>query len=288
MMRLRAIILGCGSSAGCPRIGGEDGFGDWGACDPNEPKNRRTRCSILIQRAHDEHGWNTKDLTTILVDTSPELRLQMTSVGVARVDAVLITHDHADQTHGIDDLRVLAYTGRRRVPVYIDADTAPDIQERFAYCFADNPKTGYPAILEACNMPAPGVNFAIDGPSGPIPVTSFLQEHGPVQSLGFRFGGPGGIAYSSDTNDLPPESFDQLQTLGAWIVDALRYEPHVSHAHLEKAVSWVSQVGATRGVLTNMHIDMDYQTVRTETPDHIEPAFDGMIVEVNANDVAHD
>ncbi len=282
-MLLRAIILGCGSSAGVPRIGGPDGAGDWGACDPNEPKNRRLRCGIAIQRAHDTLGWDADALTTVLVDTSPDLKAQLISAKIARADAVMITHDHADQTHGIDDLRVLALLDRRRVPVYVDqVRTSPALMRRFAYCFESNPETGYPAILDAREMPEAGTFIEIDGPTGSIPVAPFLQRHGPVDSLGFRFGREGGIAYSSDLNDLFDESIDLLTDVDTYIVDALRYRPHPSHAHMDLALEWIERVRATKGVLTNLHIDMDYATVLNETPENVMPAHDGMIIEAEA------
>jgi phosphoribosyl 1,2-cyclic phosphate phosphodiesterase len=273
---VRAIILGCGSSGGVPRIGGADGRGDWGDCDPEEPRNRRTRCSILVQRACDERGWEADELTTVLIDTAPELRLQMTREGCARVDAVLYTHDHADQTHGIDDLRALAIHARRQVRVWYDEDTSPDLTTRFAYCFEQEAGSPYPAILDGRRLPPPGEAFAVDGPTGPLPVTSFLQEHGHVPSLGFRVGP---IAYSSDLNDLPQESFGVVRGSEVWIVDALRYTPHPSHAHLDKALGWIERAGVPRGVLTNLHIDMDYRTLAAGLPKHVVPAFDGLRVE---------
>ncbi|MEM9232877.1 MAG: MBL fold metallo-hydrolase, partial [Pseudomonadota bacterium] len=151
-MRLRAIILGCGSSGGVPRPGGKDGQGDWGDCDPANPRNRRRRCSILVQRADPSKGWDTPDLTTILVDTSPDLREQLLSARVGRVDAVAWTHEHADQCHGIDDLRALVLAQRKRVPVWLHESTSPLLKSRFGYCFEDNSKTGYPAILDAHDL----------------------------------------------------------------------------------------------------------------------------------------
>ncbi|WP_031554108.1 MBL fold metallo-hydrolase [Parvularcula oceani] len=275
-MKLRAVILGSGSSGGVPRIGGADGRGNWGECDPQEPKNRRTRCSILVQRACEERGWNAEALTTVLIDTAPELRLQLTSVGCGRVDAVFFTHDHADQTHGIDDLRALALNTGKRVPVHVDPLTCPDLMDRFAYCFEQAQDSPYPAILDARRMPAPGETVEVDGPTGPVPVTPFLQEHGTVPSLGFR---TGPISYSSDLNDLPPESFEIVAGSEVWILDALRYRPHPSHVHLGRALDWLERLRIPRGVLTNLHVDMDYRTVAEETPEGVEPAYDGMIVE---------
>lgn len=280
-MTLRATILGCGSSGGVPRPGGPGGQGQWGACDPGNPKNRRMRCSLLVQQAHPQKGWDTDQLTTILVDTSPDLREQMLLARVTRLDAVLYTHDHADQCHGIDDLRAMALSMMRRIPVFIDADTAGELLSRFAYCFRQPPGSAYPPILDHHEMPPSGAAFAIDGPSGPVTVTPFLQYHGGVDSLGFVFGeGEGRLAYSSDVQDLPSESLSLLQDMQCWILDCLRYKEHPSHAHLDKALGWLKQANTMRGILTNLHVDLDYETLMSETPENVEPAYDGLTVEV--------
>ncbi len=231
--RLRVIILGSGSSGGVPRLGGADGGGDWGDCDPNEPKNRRTRCSILVQREHREFGFAHDKVTSVLVDTSPDMRAQLLNASCSRLDAVLFTHEHADQCHGIDDLRALALQMRKRIPVYIDEATSGALVDRFSYCFEQAPGSGYPPILDKRTMPECGETFLIDGPSGVIPVTAFLQFHGPVNSLGFRFGD---IAYTSDAVGLPEASFAALEGVKSWIVDALQYKPHKTHAHHQTSV----------------------------------------------------
>ncbi|WP_375203058.1 MBL fold metallo-hydrolase [Hyphococcus sp.] len=277
--KLRVIILGSGSSGGVPRFGGVDGKGDWGACDPNEPKNRRSRCSILVQREHPQFGFAHDKVTSVLVDTSPDMRTQLLAAQCSRLDAVLFTHDHADQSHGIDDLRVFALQMRRRIPVYIDDSTGGAIVDRFRYCFEQAPGSYYPPILDKRDMPACGKRFSVDGPSGPIPVEAFLQYHGGVNSLGFRFGD---IAYSSDVVGLPEESFAALSGVKAWIVDALQYQPHKTHAHLDLALEWLARIGPGRGILTNLHIHMDYQTLKNTLPAGVEPAFDGLTIEGNA------
>ena len=279
---LRVTILGSGSSGGVPRFGGPDGAGDWGACDPAEPKNRRTRCSILVQRAHEDHGYQHDQVTSVLVDTSPDMRAQLLAARCSRLDAVLYTHDHADQSHGLDDLRVFALQMRRRIPVYIDDDTGGRLIERFSYCFVQPPGSYYPPILDKIDMPPCGEGFRVAGPSGAIPAAAFLQYHGGVNSLGFRFGGPdGGVAYSSDVVGLPEESFAALEGVDTWIVDALQYKPHATHAHLELALEWIARVKPRRAILTNLHIHMDYQTLKRELPPNVEPAFDGMALEVS-------
>jgi phosphoribosyl 1,2-cyclic phosphate phosphodiesterase len=258
---LEFTILGCGSSGGVPRADGS-----WGACDPANPLNRRTRCSLLVRRV----GEGAERETTVLVDTSPDLARQTSAAGARRLDAVLMTHDHADQAHGIDDIRAFATRQRRRVPFWMDDDTGQTLTRRFSYVFEG--AGGYPAIAEPLRLPGHGEPWDIDGPSGPIPVLSFDQDHGPVRSNGFRFGD---VAYSSDLVDLPDESLEMLTGLEVWIVDALRYTPHPTHAHLARTLDWIAQVRPRRAILTNLHIDMDYETLRAELPEGVEPAHDG-------------
>ena len=276
--QLKLTILGSGSSGGVPRAGGFDGRGDWGACDPNEKKNYRTRCSILVQCIKTQDGEDPQQTTSVLVDTSPDMRAQLLAARCARVDAVLYSHDHADQANGIDDLRGFALSMRKQIPVYLDEDTAATLVSRFRYCFSQVAGSQYPAILEQRKMPACGNNFKIGGPSGEIPCTPFLQFHGSINSLGFRFGD---IAYSSDVVGFPEESFECLEGVDTWIVDALQYHPHATHAHLDLALEWIARVKPRRAILTNLHIHMDYQTLIRELPDGVEPAFDGMVLNVN-------
>ena len=256
-------ILGCGSSGGVPRADG-----DWGDCDPSNPKNARTRCGLAARLRSDagpEHE------TTILIDTSPDLRLQTASAGLKRVDAVLYTHDHADQVAGIDDLRVFFLRNRMRTRCFMDADTRASLTRRFGYVFEG--QGGYPAICDAVDLPELGSPFAIGGPSGAIPVTTFDQDHGDIKSVGYRIGD---VAYSSDVVGLPEASFEALDGVKVWIVDALRYRPHPTHASVETALRWIARVKPERAILTNLHVDLDYETLRRELPDGVEPAFDGL------------
>ncbi len=271
MASLEVTILGCGSSTGVPRLGGADGKGDWGACDPENPKNRRRRCSILLRRKQDGGE------TCILVDTAPDLREQLLSAGTTRMDGVLITHEHADQLHGIDDLRTMAYLMRRRIDVYSDRQAMESIRHRFGYCFHTPEGSDYPAILNGHGIPEPFRDFAIEGPGGPIVVTSFWQKHGRARSLGFRFGP---IVYSSDVNELDEDAFVALEGAELWIVDALRYTPHPTHANVATALEWIARVKPGRAVLTNLHMDLDYEMLRRELPAGVEPAYDGMVLEV--------
>lgn len=262
MSELEITILGCGSSGGVPR-----GDGDWGACDPADPRNRRSRCSALIRRR------SQSGETTVLIDTSPDLRSQMLAASVRQVDAVLFTHDHADQTHGIDDLRVFAMRRRQRIPAWMDQATHDALTHRFAYIFETI--QGYPAILEPQSLPAHGQTFEIDGDGGAVPVVTFDQAHGPIRSVGYRFGP---IAYSSDVSDLDDAALEAVRGCDLWIVDALRFTPHPTHAHVDKALDWIASAQVKRAVLTNLHIDLDYSALNAMLPDHVEAAYDGMVL----------
>jgi phosphoribosyl 1,2-cyclic phosphate phosphodiesterase len=259
---IEAVILGCGSSGGVPRADGA-----WGACDPSDPRNARTRCSLLVRRPAE----GATDETTVVVDASPEFRLQCVQAGVRRLDALLLTHDHADQCHGIDDIRAFALRQRRAIPCWGDAATCRSLQSRFGYIFLGEGL--YPAIADLFEAPPFGESWTIQGPSGPIPVSTFDQDHGPVRSLGYRFGG---LAYSSDVVDLPESAIEALQDLDVWIVDALRWTPHPTHAHVEKALGWIERVRPRRAILTNMHIDLDYAALAAALPPGVEPAYDGL------------
>jgi phosphoribosyl 1,2-cyclic phosphate phosphodiesterase len=265
-MKLRATILGSGSSGGVPRIGGH-----WGACDPNEPRNRRRRCSLLIE----QWDLDPAQKTTVLVDTSPDMRDQLLDANVGWIDGVLFTHDHADQCHGIDDLRMVAINGRRRVDVWMDAATEKTLTTRFGYCFEDA-GTGYPAILNAHRIERRGELIRVAGAGGTIEALPFDQDHGAIRSLGYRFGP---LAYSSDLVAMPEESFPLIDGVDCWIVDALRYTPHPTHAHVDLALEWIRRAKPRQGVLTNLHVDLDYRKLASELPEGVVPAYDGMVLE---------
>lgn len=256
---LEVVILGSGSSGGVPR-----GDGDWGDCDPAEPKNRRSRCSALIRR----HGPN--GVTSVLIDTSPDLRAQALAAGIRHVDAVLYTHDHADQTHGIDDLRVFAMRSRQRIPAWMDEATHQALTHRFGYIFET--VQGYPAILDAHLIPPHGVEWAVEGAGGAVPVTTFDQAHGPIRSVGYRCGP---VAYSSDVSDLDEAAIEAVRGCDLWIVDALRWTAHPTHAHVDRTLDWIARSGVRKAVLTNLHIDLDYDALSAVVPDNVEVAFDG-------------
>ena len=269
-MRLEVTILGCGSSGGVPRADG-----NWGACDPHDPKNRRSRCSMMIRRTSEEGPGRW---TTAVVDAAPEFRLQTAAAGAKRLDALLMTHDHADQAHGIDDIRAFAMIQRARIPCWADPPTTQTLERRFGYIF--HGELGYPAIADIVPVPPHGVAWAVEGPSGAIPAVTFDQDHGPIRSLGYRFGP---IAYSSDVLELDAAAFEALAGVEVWIVDALRYTPHPTHAHVERTLGWIERVKPKRAILTNMHIDLDYRELSRRLPDGVEAAFDGMRFDVEVN-----
>jgi phosphoribosyl 1,2-cyclic phosphate phosphodiesterase len=264
---LEVRILGCGSSGGVPRLGGPEGAGYWGACDPANPKNRRRRCSILASR---RSGTGRSD---ILVDTSPDMREQLLDARIARLDGVLITHDHADQLHGIDDLRMLTILTGQRVDLWCDRDGMAGVRRKFSYCFETPPGSEYPPILNAHVIAEPFAPFAIEGPGGALPVLAFGQGHGRIRSLGYRFGP---VAYSPDVDALDEAAFAALAGVECWIVDALRLTPHPSHAHLARTLEWIARLKPGLAILTNMHVDLDYENLHRDLPPGVEPAYDGM------------
>jgi phosphoribosyl 1,2-cyclic phosphate phosphodiesterase len=260
-MTLTLTILGCGSSAGVPR----PALG-WGKCDPNNPKNRRRRCSLLAERTS-EHG-----VTRVVIDTSPDLREQLIDANVEHIDAVFYTHEHADQSHGIDDLRSVVLHQRRRIPVYLNQATAKDILHRFSYCFVAPPGSDYPPILSQHAIEA-GESRGIDGKGGEVTLSAFNLQHGNIPSLGYRIGD---AAYTPDLSDIPRESWPALESLNLWIIDGLRYAPHPSHFSVNDALSWIDRFKPRRAVITNMHSDLDYEVLRQSLPENIVPAYDGM------------
>ncbi|MEX0841408.1 MAG: MBL fold metallo-hydrolase [Xanthobacteraceae bacterium] len=267
-MTLTFTILGCGFSMGVPRVA----LG-WGACDPANPKNRRRRCSLLVERSNGEGR-----RTSVLVDTSPDLREQLLAADVTSLDGVFFTHAHADHTHGIDDLRPLFIHSRRRVDVHMDEPTGRALEKKFGYCFETPPGSEYPATLRARRISA-GQPVTIEGEGGPITVLPVLQAHGDIHSLGFRFGG---LGYSCDISGLPDDSVAALAGLEVWIVDALRETPHPSHFSLSDALAWIERVKPKRAILTNLHADLDYEALRAKLPPGVEPAYDGLKMSVSA------
>jgi phosphoribosyl 1,2-cyclic phosphate phosphodiesterase len=258
---IRITILGCGSSGGVPRVGQ-----GWGSCDPANPKNRRRRCSILVERI--ERGLKT----VVLIDTSPDLRQQLLDADVERLDAILFTHSHADHTHGIDDVRPLVIAMRKRIDVYADAVTSQVLRTSFGYIFETPLGSQYPSLLNEKRLVA-GELCRIEGPGGPLDALPFRLEHGEIDALGFRIEG---FAYTPDLCAVPEASLAALKALDLWIIDCLRYTRHPSHLSLSEALALIERLQPRRAVLTNLHTDLDYERLRQEIPAHVEPAFDGM------------
>jgi phosphoribosyl 1,2-cyclic phosphate phosphodiesterase len=260
-MTLTLTVLGCGSSAGVPR----PALG-WGQCDPSNPRNRRRRCSLLVEQTSEQ------GTTRIVIDTSPDLREQLIDADVDHLDAVFLTHEHADQTHGIDDLRSVVLHQRRLIPLYLNQSTAKEVVFRFSYCFVSPPGSDYPPILTQHAIEA-GESATIEGKGGPITLSAFLVQHGNIPALGYRIGD---AAYSPDLSDIPRESWPLLENLDLWIVDGLRYAPHPSHFSVADALSWIDRFKPCRAVITNMHSDIDYEVLRQSLPEGVIPAYDGM------------
>ncbi|WP_444452056.1 MBL fold metallo-hydrolase [Rhodobacter capsulatus] len=261
--RLRFTILGCGSSGGVPRIGGH-----WGECDPANPKNRRTRCSMLVERI------GAAGITRVLIDTSPDLREQLLRAEVATLDAVAFTHPHADHMHGLDDIRQITFNMHARLPVWADPPTTEALLLRFDYAFVQPAGSDYPPICTLNRIDGP---FTITGAGGPVTLVPFRVEHGNIPALGFRIGG---LAYLPDVSAIPEPVWPVLQGLDLWVLDALRRKPHPSHAHLALSLEWIARAAPKEAVLTNMHIDLDHSDLERETPAHVRAAYDGMVLEL--------
>jgi len=259
--KLKFTILGCGSSGGVPRLGG-----NWGECNPDNPKNRRRRCSLMVQRI------TQSGTTNVLIDTSPDMRNQLLDANISHMDAVIYTHAHADHTAGIDDLRQYVLMQRAQVPVYADAYTQNALLDRFNYAFVQPKGSMYPAILQLNDLDEV---TRIDGPGGIIEFMALEVDHGDSHANGYRIGD---LAYIPDVITIPDQTWAKLAGLECWIIDALRRTPHASHTHLSNTIDWINQVKPKRAVITNMHVDLDYEDVMTETPENTVPAYDGMTI----------
>ncbi len=264
---LRLTILGCGSSPGTPRI-----TGDWGKCDPQNPKNRRMRTAAMVERIRPDGA-----TTRVVIDTGPDFREQMLMAGVTRIDGVIYTHAHADHIHGIDDLRGYVLEQRQLMDIYADQPTLDRLYEAFGYCFKTPVGSSYPPILRAHEIEHSDP-VTIEGEGGPLTFTPLPQIHGDIISLGFRIGD---MAYCPDVSHFPPATAERLQDLELLVIDALQYRTHPSHFSLGEALEWIEKLRPKRAVLTHMHVPLDYETVSAETPDHVEPAYDGMKLEIS-------
>ena len=262
---LRITVLGCGSSGGVPRIGADGPV--WGACDPAEPRNRRRRCALLIQRI------GAAGTTTVLMDAGPDLREQLIDARAGLLDALVLTHDHADHVHGIDDLRMVVFNRRRRLPCWMDARTEATMTRRFGYVFETPPGSNYPPILDRCRIDGP---VHVEGAGGTLTCTPFEVPHGGTIALGFRIGP---VVYTPDISAMSDAAWAALDGAGCWLLDALRHRPHPSHVNLEGALDWIARAAPHVAYLTNMHVDLDYAAVEAATPPNVHPAHDGLVIE---------
>jgi phosphoribosyl 1,2-cyclic phosphate phosphodiesterase len=254
---MKITMLGCGPSTGIPAIGP-----DWGACDPSDPRNRRRRASLLIE----SRG------KIVLIDTSPDMREQLLGANVSHLDAIIMTHAHADHLHGLDDLRALNRLMGRAVPLYADRKTMDEIERRFGYALDPVPPGGFfykPTVTPQL----------IDGPfhAAGLPIVPFAQDHGYSKTLGFRIGA---LGYSTDVVELDDAAFVALAGIDVWIVDCLRYEVHTTHSHLDKTLGWIERVKPRRAILTHMDRQLDYSQLAARLPSGVEPGQDGLVIEL--------
>lgn len=278
-------LLGTGSSGGVPRVGNV-----WGACDPSEPKNRRRRCSLLIEKtdatmASDSNGRDSKGrnsgendhITTAVIDAGPDLREQLLSADVRSIDGVVITHSHADHIFGLDDLRQMAMNLRRPIDVWLDEWARVQVMAAFGYCFSQAPGSSYPLFCTEQPL-TPHVPFDINGPGGAITVNTLIAEHGDINALGVRINN---AVYLPDMKRIShSDSLTLTQDVGVLIVDALRYKTHPSHMNLEECLAFIESVAPERAILTNMHSDLDFNTLKQSLPAGVEPGYDGMRIKI--------
>lgn len=267
---LRFTILGCGSSGGVPRPGS-----GWGECDPQNPLNRRRRCSLLIEK------FGARGVTSVLVDTGPDLREQLLSADVRHLDAVVLTHEHADHIHGIDDLRPLVLHMRRTINIHLDAVTHRLVRQRFRYIFEQEDGSSYPPIAVAWEL-TPGRELVVHGEGGPLALLPFHVQHGDIRALAVK---AGGVVYMPDVSAIPPEAEPLVQGLDCWIIDALRPRPHPTHFSLAQALAWIERAQPRHAVLTNLHTDLDHGKLAASVPAHVRPAHDGLTVTIGDGDI---
>jgi phosphoribosyl 1,2-cyclic phosphate phosphodiesterase len=260
---MRVVVLGCGGSAGVPMIGGADGAGEWGACDPTEPRNVRSRSSIVVESGG----------ARLLVDTAPELRVQLLACRVPGVDAILYTHAHADHITGLDDVRILNRIANRPLEAFATRRTLEELGRRFGYAFRPwEPPNFFRPVLEPREV-APGQTVRMAGMAARL----FEQDHGYAPTLGLRIGGFG---YSTDVVALDESALDTLAGVDTWLVGCFCRGPHPTHAHVDLVLDWAARIGARRTVLTHMGTDLDWGWLIRRLPPGVEPGHDGKVLEV--------
>ncbi|MFK7992880.1 MAG: MBL fold metallo-hydrolase [Granulosicoccus sp.] len=268
---LTLTLMGTGSSGGVPRVGNE-----WGSCDPEEPRNRRRRCSMLIEKEQIQHGDSTGK-TTVVIDAGADLREQLLTADVKSIEGVLLTHSHADHIFGLDDLRQMAINLRRPIDVWLDEPTRVQVMAAFGYCFHQAKGSSYPAFCTEHTV-TPHESFSIEGPGGSVTLNTLIAEHGDINALGVRIGN---AVYLPDMKRIShPDALQLLQDVEILIVDALRYNSHPSHMNLEESLEFITMVKPERAILTNMHGDLDYETINQALPEGVEPGFDGLRIQL--------
>ncbi len=253
-MTTKITILGSGNSTGVPMSNGY-----WGNCDPTEPRNRRMRSSILIER----------DGTTVLVDAGPDVRAQLLGAGISKLDAVIFTHAHADHTQGIDDLRAFVLYGGTPLPIFGFPELMEEIRARFSYMFGGARAGYYDKPFLEIHPAEPRLQI------GAVELTLFEQDHYVCRTIGVR---TGAFAYSTDLKNLSDEAFETLSGIKTWVVAAVRREPHIAHAHLDRVLEWIGRVGPEQAYLTHLNVSMDYRSLLNSLPAGIEPAYDGKVI----------
>ncbi len=290
---MRFTILGCGSSGGVPRFGGRDGAGDWGACDPLNPKNRRKRCALLVEKI------SSTGTTRLCIDAGPDFKSQMIDAKVAMLDALVLTHEHADHVHGIDDVRqfvnlktqdrisALTQQGKNitkedyfklveeaRIDCFSGLSCFDELEERFGYLFKTPQGSNYPPIMKLHKING---KFSIDGMGGKIELEPFAIPHGSIDAFGFKMGG---LVYLPDVFDLNEEARDLIRGCDVFIVDCLQDRPHGTHTDFQKTTQWINELKPKHTILTDLHTSLDYDVLNARTPKNVEPAFDGMTIEI--------
>tara|TARA_B100000287_G_C20616976_1_gene774410 strand:- start:749 stop:1549 length:801 start_codon:yes stop_codon:yes gene_type:complete len=250
-------VLGCGASGGVPRLGN-----NWGACNPKNIKNQRLRCSLLVEKKMKSKK------TVALIDTGPDMRQQLLKAKVEDLDGIIYTHSHADHVHGIDDLRMLVFKRRARLPVYADKKTSKRLKEGFGYIFKQPKGSNYPAILDLKKLDKP---TKINGPAGEIIFEPLEVKHGETDALGFKIGN---LAYIPDVSEIYQETWEKILGIDVLIIDALRYDPHPSHSHLSQTLEWIKRLKPKKTYLINLNIELDYEKLSREVPENVSVCYD--------------